>query len=140
MMTKETFVGLIKAYTADAAYDIIGAKMRATKFSPLIGYVSTIMQGLNEHHKDYNYRLTQFPVWRGMSAEYTNMSDYELGKLGYWPTFSSSTKQKSVALSFMPKDKAGVLLKIFLSAENNPTTHIDCIGTKPINDSKGNVM
>jgi hypothetical protein len=32
-----------------------------------------------------------------MNAEFVNMSDYELGKLGYWPTFSSSTKSKKVA-------------------------------------------
>ena len=67
-----------------------------------------------------------------MSADYVNMSDYELGKLGYWPTFSSSTKSKAVANSFMDEDGNGVLLKIYLSAQNNPTSHIDCNGKKSV--------
>ena len=49
MISEDSFIGLIKGYTADAAYDIIGNKLRATKFSPLIGYVSSIMQGLNQY-------------------------------------------------------------------------------------------
>ena len=43
MMSKEAFVGLIKAYTADAAYESVGMKMRKTEFSSLIGYVTTII-------------------------------------------------------------------------------------------------
>jgi len=115
MMSEDSFIGLIKGYTADAAYDIIGAKLRATKFSPLIGYVSTIMQGLNKFHSKYNYKSTQYPCWRGMAAKFVQMEDYELGKLGYWPTFSSSTKSKEVAMSFLDSDKPSVLLKIYLS-------------------------
>tara|TARA_B110000285_G_C15075342_1_gene590381 strand:+ start:472 stop:591 length:120 start_codon:yes stop_codon:yes gene_type:complete len=30
MTNKESFVGLVKGYTADAAYDIIGEKLRNT--------------------------------------------------------------------------------------------------------------
>tara|TARA_B110000285_G_C15075342_1_gene590382 strand:+ start:799 stop:1020 length:222 start_codon:yes stop_codon:yes gene_type:complete len=37
----------------------------------------------------------------------------------------------------LPKNKKGVLLKIYLTRENNPTTHIDCAGTKIIKDSNG---
>jgi len=68
MISEDSFIGLIKGYTADAAYDIIGAKLRATKFSPLIGYVSTMLIGLDKYYKKYNYKTTHNPCWRGMAA------------------------------------------------------------------------
>jgi hypothetical protein len=54
------------------------------------------------------------------------MSDYELGKVRYWPTFSSTTKDIKVALDFIGSKDDGVLLRIFLSIENHPTNHVDC--------------
>lgn len=117
MFSKESFVGLIKGYTSDAAYVLIGEKMRKTQFSPIIGFVSTIMQGINLHCIKYSYRAVHFPVWRGLSAHYVNMSDYQLGKIGYWPTFASTSKCKKQAIGFMnlEKNKTGVLMKIYLS-------------------------
>ena len=73
------------------------------------------------------------PVWRGMSSAYINMQDYEPGKIGYWPTFSSTTKNKITAIQFSntgDATKEKVLMKIYLTRKNSPISHIDCVGTK----------
>ena len=58
-----------------------------------------------------------------MGAKNINMKDYEVGQIGYWPTFTSTTKDKNVAFGFVnhaPKDHPKIMLKIYLSAKNDP--------------------
>jgi hypothetical protein len=97
------------------------------------GYVSSIVQGLETHGDKLGYASLHQPVWRGMSSAFISQSDYEPGKIGYWPTFSSTTKNKNTAISFSNTgggDSERVLMKIYLSKENSPISHIDCIGSK----------
>ena len=64
-----------------------------------------------------------------MGAKNVNLKeDYEVGKIGYWPSFTSTTKKKNIALGFSNRgnDKSFVLMKIFLSTRNDPVNHIDC--------------
>ena len=76
MSGQQSFVGLIKAYTADCAFTIIGGKMRTVSFTPLIVYISTIMKGLNDHYMQYSYKECYKPVYRGFNAKFVNMDDY----------------------------------------------------------------
>jgi hypothetical protein len=96
------------------------------------GYISSIFQGLESHGERLGYTALHKPVWRGMSSQFLDMADYKPGKIGYWPTFSSTTKDKKMAVLFSntgdlkyPK----ILMKIYLSRTNSPISHIDCIGT-----------
>ena len=83
------------------------------------------------------------PVWRGMSSAYIQLTDYEPGKMGIWPTFSSTTKNKKIAIQFSntgDSTKEKILMKIYLTKKNDPISHIDCVGTKKFYDKKtGNV-
>jgi hypothetical protein len=97
------------------------------------GYVSSIVQGIESHGDKLLYATIHKPVWRGMSSQYLNLSDYEPGKIGYWPTFSSTTKNVNTAVKFSNTGDAKaerILMKIYLSKNNSPVSHVDCIGTK----------
>ena len=92
---------------------------------------------MEAHGNKLGYEILHLPVWRGMSSGYINMSDYEPGKIGYWPTFSSTTKNKNTAIKFSNTGDSNtekVLMKIYLSKNNNPISHVDCVGTKKFYD------
>ena len=84
-----------------------------------------------------HYTATHEAVYRGMSIPPANidqfLADHEPGSIGYWPQFCSSTKSLSVASEFakVETDKTNkayqTIMKIYLTSNNNPKTHIDLI-------------
>ena len=72
--------------------------------------------------------MYHLPVYRGISGQRIKDSDYLPNSIGYWPTFSSTTTDKNVGISFaksMAKDGSyPVMFEIYLSSTNSYPTNI----------------
>lgn len=73
-------------------------------------------------------------MYRGVkSSTIKSLDDYEIGSTGFWPQFSSTSRDKQVSQGFADAGKiegkeVRVLFKIFLTNNNYPNTHISCDG------------
>jgi hypothetical protein len=96
------------------------------------------MQGVKQHGESMHYTASHEAVYRGMSIPPSALDqfliDYEPGTIGYWPQFCSTTKSYSVATEQFAKVSQDsnkknyqTIMKIFLSSENSPKTHVDLI-------------
>ena len=68
------------------------------------------------------------PVWRGINSNFVNLDDYKPGTIGYFPGFTSTSKEKDVAFGISLGESLGnepMVFKIYLSADNDPVTHIE---------------
>ena len=64
-------------------------------FDHIMGYLSFCLQGLNKYNEKLSYKTVNNPVYRGVKiSELHDIDDYEIGSIGIWPQFSSSTKDK----------------------------------------------
>lgn len=76
----------------------------------------------------YAYKRYDQPVYRGTKC--SNLENYNLWSVGFWPAFSSTSKNFSVAENFMVKSEpgatSGVIFEVYLSlSSTGQTTNIE---------------
>lgn len=77
--------------------------------------------------------MTHQPVWRGVPSKFVRDADYQVNSIGYWPTYSSTTKQEEIALQFSlvgsdaekGKPREAMVFEIYLNNENSTATNIE---------------
>ena len=63
-----------------------------------------------------------------------SLKDYELGSIGMWPQFSSTSRRRNVAENDfahegeLEGERVKILFKLFLTNLNAPNSHINCTG------------
>jgi len=94
----ESFRQMVKTYTNNGVYAQIGKKMRTSQFEDIQSYCATIVQGIQKYGPKLSYKMTHLPVYRGIPSKFVRDADYKTNSIGYWPTYSSTTKQEEIAL------------------------------------------
>lgn len=93
-------------------------------------YVGTFLLSAERTMMNYAYRRFDQPVYRGTKAPWVRLENYNLWSIGFWKTFSSTSKNFSVAENFMqksePGESNGVIFEIYLSpSSTGHTTNIE---------------
>lgn len=91
------------------------------------------MQGIGKYGPKLSYKMCHQPVYRGVPAKFVRDADFQVNSIGYWPTFSSTTKQEEIALQFSlvgcdsakGESRSAMVFEIFLSSQNSTPTNIE---------------
>ena len=99
--------------------------------------MNIIIQNQNKFGHLYSLQAVHLPVYRGLNPNGFKYSDYEPQSIGYWPQFTSTTKNMNTAKGFSRQSQKrdsfkGVFLifKIYLCSPmyNQIQSNIDMIG------------
>ena len=90
---------LIKTYTDDSFYRIIGDFYRNGNFHKLRNYTSSIISSQQIHGDDYKYKKED-PLYRGVRQGFITIEDYKINGVHYWPTLTSTSKSLTIAHDF----------------------------------------
>lgn len=89
----------------------------------------TIAQQLPKIEKSLEYKNIKAPLYRGILKEFIDIDKYKVNKIHYWAAFSSSSKDKKVAVGMARRDKQQdaqvVVFEVYVSNKNSPSTNIE---------------
>jgi len=87
-------------------------------------YLGLCLNGLKTYATDLSYKNVSTPVYRGLKPEaIDSLKDYELGSIGLWPQFSSTSRNRDISYSDFARigvipgtnHKVRILCKIYLT-------------------------
>jgi len=76
--------------------------------------------------EQYGYTDTKTPVFRGCAPKCIDLEDYRVDQIHYWPAFTSTSLNKSLAINWSNRGKStekALIFEIYLS-QNKPATAI----------------
>ena len=110
----------IKEYTNSRFYYDINKILARQEFLQVSNYICSILRGLPAN-QERAYKDSTKPLFRGIRRKFVDMSQYQVGQRLFWPAFTSSSQNPTIAKEFSGKD--GVIFVITVN-ENKPYHNI----------------
>jgi len=114
----------LKSYTSQAIYRNINLAIVNGRHANITSYLASIIQTVSKVGAQYAYKDYDRPVYRGCAPRCIDLVDYRKNQIHYWPAFTSTSENKSLAINWSnrgKKENPALIFEIYLSP-NNPHT------------------
>jgi hypothetical protein len=91
---------LLYCYTEEACYSKINNMIAGNDFSKMQKYMASVMLQSYLHGAEHAYKSISEPVYRGTNTRRVKLDNYKPGSIGFWKTFTSTSKDYNVAESY----------------------------------------
>lgn len=116
----------LKSYTSEAIYRNINLQIVNGKHANITNYLSSILKCLPQVGEQYGYTDFKTPVFRGCAPKCIDLEDYRVNQIHYWPAFTSTSLNKSLAINWSNRGKQkekALIFEVYLS-QNKPATAV----------------
>ncbi|TNV85109.1 hypothetical protein FGO68_gene17157 [Halteria grandinella] len=129
---EECLRALIKTYTANSCYRGLSQSLQEGKYQRMQYYLSLVLQKFEIVAPKLCYKELEKPLYRGVALKYIDFQQYKLGQIGYFPGFTSTSKDLNVAIAFATGGGNNVIqggeyfiYEIFMTGQNSPPSNIE---------------
>ena len=121
---------LIKSYTSEAVFGNVNRSIVDSQFEGIHNYLAAIIENIPNYCQNLRYSDYSKPLYRGVNPMLINVKkDYSLFSVGYWSSFSSTSKKYRVASEWsfnkFAEPHTALVFEIYTCSENYPQTNID---------------
>ncbi|TNV83570.1 hypothetical protein FGO68_gene7448 [Halteria grandinella] len=124
----DTLIELAWIYTQNSCYSTYSHILAEARYNRFQNFFDLLSEVLGKVGKCYEYKRLSIPVYRGISLARVNLDQYKVGSVGYWPSFTSTSKDMKVALGFSKMEREQskkFLFEIYLTGQNQPASNIE---------------